>query len=303
MRIVLDTGKLVEIFIACDDLSKKLQAYCLHNQLEGSTQAGLMSESEMMSIVIFYHHSGFRCFKYYYQQVIQKAFKSYFPRTYSYSRFVNRMKELNFPLFVLLTLCRMSPTSEANYIDSTKLVVSHNKRIPNHKTFASLAKRGKTSTGYFFGFKLHAVINHLGQLVVFHITPGNVADNNKDLLGQLTQRLKGFLFGDAGYINSLTQTLKQRGLELITKLRANMKPEELTPQQKYYLGHRGLIETVFDCLKNLCNIDHSRHRSVHNFFINLWAGLLAYTFMDRFPTIPTYVHKLDQPCQTHIVLI
>lgn len=303
MRIVLDTTKLVEIFIACDDFSKKLGEYCLENNLQGSKTERLMSESEMMAIVIFYHHSGFRCFKYYYQQVIQKIFKSYFPSTYSYSRFIHLMKELNFVLFVFLSACRLSSTTEANYIDATKLVVSHNKRIPSHKTFVSIAKRGKSSTGWFFGFKLHAVINHLGQLVVFSLTPGNVADNNVDLLDKLTTHLKGFLFGDAGYISSITKKLKERGLALITKLRENMKLQELTPQEKYYLGHRGLIETVFDALKNLCDIDHSRHRSVNNFFINLCAGLIAYTFMDRFPTIPTYVHKLDLINLTDVVLI
>lgn len=211
MRIVLDSLKLTEIFIVCDDFVKKLSAYCLQQGLEQEKVEALMSESEMMAIVIFYHHSGFRCFKYYYEQIIQKAFKSYFPHSYSYPRFVHLMKKLNFPLFVLLTACRMSPTTEANYIDATKLVVCHNKRIPNHKTFAKIAKRGKSSTEvdhracpgihWFFGFKLHAVINHMGQLVVFRITAGNVADNNTDLLGRLTARLKGFLFGDAGYMN------------------------------------------------------------------------------------------------------
>jgi len=213
------------------------------------------------------------------------------------------MKELNFPLFVLLTAFRMSPASEGNYIDATKLVVSHNKRIANHKTFASIAKRGKTSTGWFFGFKLHAVINHFGQLVVLTVTAGNVADNNVDLLEKLTSHLKGFLLADAGYITSLKVNLQQRGLSLITKLRANSKPQPLNPEQKYYLNHRGLIETVFDCLKNRCNMDHSRHRSVKNFFINLWAGLLAYTFMDRFPTIPTYVPKMQPITNPEIVLI
>jgi hypothetical protein len=303
MRIVLDTTKLVEIFIACDDLTKKLSTYCLENNLSEQSCERLMSESEMMTIVIYYHHSGFRCFKYYYEQIVQKAFKSYFPESYSYCRFVNLMKELNFPLFVLLTACRMSTATAGNYIDATKLVVSHNKRIPTHKTFAGIAKRGKTSTGWFFGFKLHAVINHFGQLVVLEVTPGNVADNNVELLQKLTRHLQGFLFGDAGYITSLTASLQQRGLQLITKLRENMKLQPLTPEEKYYLGHRGLIETVFDCLKNLCNIEHSRHRSVRNFFINLWAGLLAYTFMDRFPSIPTYVHKMNSIKCLDIVLI
>lgn len=213
------------------------------------------------------------------------------------------MQEVNFPLFVFLTAHRLSYTTEGNSIDATKLVVSHNKRIPAHKTFAKIAKRGKSSTGWFFGFKLHAVINHLGQLVVFQITPGNVADNKADLLEKLTAHLKGFLLGDAGYISSIAQQLKERGLHLITKLRQNMKLQELTPAQKYYLGHRGLIETVFDQLKNLCNIEHSRHRSVKNFFINLWSALIAYTFMDALPSIPTYVCKLGKGETVDAVLI
>jgi hypothetical protein len=295
--------KLVEIFVACDDFTKKLAGYCLENNLEQKQTQRLMSESEMMAIVIYYHHSGFKCFKYYYEQVIQKAFKSYFPQSYSYCRFVHLMQEVNFPLFVFLSAYRLSCMSEGNYVDSTKLVVSHNKRIPHHKTFAKVAKRGKSSTGWFFGFKLHAVINHLGQLVVFSVTAGNVADNDPDLLEKLTSRLKGFLYGDAGYISSIATDLRARGLRLITKLRNNMKPQDLLPEQKYYLGHRGLIETCFDQLKNLCNIDHSRHRSVKNFFINLFSALIAYTFMDGFPTIPAYVYKLGQTQPVEIVLV
>lgn len=304
MRIVLDTTKLTNIFIVCDDFSQHLASYCLEQGLEKQASCPrLMSESEMMAIVIFYHHSGFKCFKYYYEQIIQKAFHSYFPLTYSYCRFIHLMSALNFPLFVLLTACRMSAPTAGNYIDATKLVVSHNKRIAQHKTFVGLAKRGKSSTGWFFGFKLHAVINHSGQLVVCRLSSGNVADNNTELLQQLTARLKGFLFGDAGYISSITSDLKERGLQLITKLRANMKPQQLTPEEKYYLGHRGLIETVFGQLKTMCDIEHARHRSVKNFFINFWSALLAYTFMDNFPAIPTYVKKLSHINEADVVLI
>jgi Transposase DDE domain len=183
---------------------------------------------------------------------------------------------------------------QGNYIDATKLVVCHNKRILSHKVFKDIAKRGKSSTGWFFGLKLHAVINHLGQLVVFTITPGNISDANPDMLKKLTARLDGFLYGDAGYISSIAKALKERGLELITKLRENMKPKDLTPEQKYYLQHRGLIESVFNLMKNFCNIEHSRHRSVMNFFVNLWGGLIAYTFLDELPSIPQYVQKLGK---------
>lgn len=303
MTTILNSTKLVEIFIECDDFCKKLSTYLLANDFEAESSSELMTESEMMSIVIYYHHSGFKCFKYYYQCIIQEVLKSYFPKTYSYSRFVNLMKRLNFPLFTFLTACRLSVPTEGNYIDSTKLVVSHNKRIFSHKVFKGIAKRGKSSTGWFFGLKLHAVINQFGQLVVFHVTSGNVADNNAMLLETITKRLKGFLYADAGYITSIAEKLKENGLVLITKLRENMKPIQITPQQKHYLKHRGLIESVFNLMKNHCDIEHSRHRSVNNFFINLWSGLIAYSFMDETPNMPNYVYKFEKNDLLKIVLI
>ena len=188
---VLDTTKLAEIFINCDDFCKELNAYELSQNCEHATisanQSGL-STSEMMSIVIFYHHSGMRCFCWYYQQVLQKHFMSYFPELYSYNRFIQKMPRLFFPLYAFLLAHRLSHTTEGNYIDATKLVVCHNKRIFNHKVFEGFASRGKSSTGWFFGFKLHAIINSNGQLVVVHITTGSVADNNQDLL----RGFKGF---------------------------------------------------------------------------------------------------------------
>lgn len=188
-------------------------------------------------------------------------------------------------------------------MDATKLVVCHNKRIPSHRVFDGIAKRGKSSTGWFFGFKLHAVINQFGHLVVFRLTSGNVADNNSTLLEKLTSRLEGFLYGDAGYISSLKETFSARNLHLVTKLRENMKPVDLLPEQRHYLRHRGLIESVFNLLKNHCDIEHSRHRSVKNFFINLWSGLIAYSFMDAFPTMPVFVPKLGKSDVAQIVLI
>jgi len=303
MTAVLNTTKLLEIFISCDDFTKKLSQYQLENNFETEKNTEMMSESEMMSIVIFYHHSGFKCFKYYYECVIQKVLKSYFPRTYSYSRFVNLMKRLHFPLFTFLSACRLATATKNNFIDATKLVVCHNKRIFDHKVFKGFAQKGKSSTGWFFGFKLHAVINECGQLVAFSFTSGNVADNNYSLLQTLTKRLEGFLYGDAGYISTLAKSLKDRGLELITKVRNNMKAKDYTPEQWHYLQHRGLIESVFNLMKNHCDIEHTRHRSTQNFLINLWAGLIAYSYMDSFPTMPIFIPKTGKNETMNFVLI
>ncbi len=281
----------------------KFKAYQLDKGYQTDPEPQLMSESEMMAILVFYHHSGFKCFKYFYERAVQRALHSYFPRCYSYCRFVQLVPRLSLPLFVWLCACRLAHATSGNFVDATKLVVCHNKRIFSHRVFQGLARRGKSSTGWFFGFKLHAVVNQLGQLVVFRVTAGNVADNNPRLLEQLTGRLTGFLYGDAGYICSIAQSLRERGLELITKLRANMKPRQLTPEQKHYLRHRGLIESVFNLLKNHCDIDHTRHRSVTNFFINLWGGLIAYSFLDQFPSIPRFVPKVGNEQLLQIELV
>ena len=109
----------------------------------------------------------------------------------------------------------------------------HNRRKQKNKTFKNIARTGKTSSGCFFGFKLHAIINEKGQLVVFRITTGNVADNNGDLLQQLTQRLKGFFYGDKGYLTQLADKFKARGLEIITKYRKKMGLQVLSYKKSY----------------------------------------------------------------------
>jgi hypothetical protein len=185
--------------------------------------------------------------------------------------------------------------------------VAHNRRKQKNKTFAGLARTGKTSMnhtdsfGWFFGFKLHAVINQKGQLVVFRLTTANVADNNKDLLEKLTERLTGFLYGEKGYLTTLADKFKERGLQIVTKYRKTMGLQALSYKKYYDLQHRGLIETVFDCLKNLCDLDHTRHRCPLNFFVNICSALIAHTFFDEFPAITPFRERLEQT--TQVVLI
>lgn len=299
MQCLLNTTKLTEIFIECDDFIQGIEAFLDSHSLPNAEQgrrrrARQMSKSEMMSILIFYHYSGFRCFKWYYNQVIKKAFSSYFPTAFSYSRFIQLMWEVNIYLAFFMSATRLSVPTQGNYIDSKKLVVCHNRRIHNHQVHKGLAKRGKSSTGWFFGFKLHLIINHLGEIVLFKLTPGNVADNNRKLLESIGEKLTCFLFGDKGYISQIAASLKMKGLHLITKLRKNMtQKQNLSPEQKYYMKHRGLIETVFDILKHIFDIEHSRNRSTKNYFANVLAAVIAYTFLDKVPAIPTYQKKMS----------
>jgi hypothetical protein len=109
-----------------------------------------------------------------------------------------------------------------SFIDSTSLEACHPKRISQHRVFATDAKRGKTSMGWFYGFKLHLAVNDRGELLACCLTPGNV-DDRKPVPG-MVKRLRGKLIGDRGYISApLTELLFEQGLHLITKLRKNMK--------------------------------------------------------------------------------
>lgn len=296
--LVLDTTKLTEIFIECDDFCNSLEDHIKKHGLEdGKKRTGFasrMTDSELMAIIIFFHHSGIRCFKWYYEHVLKVHLGSYFPTLLSYSEFVSKKKRVIFPLQLFLQAFRLASPSKHNYIDSKPLVVCHNKRIHQHKVFKN-AGRGKSSTGWFYGFKLHAVVNQYGQLVVFEVTPGNVSDNNHNLLEKLTKKVNAFLYGDKGYITKIKEKLKEQGTHLITKLRKKMKPKGiLTEEQKHYLRHRGVIESVFDLLKHHCQIEHSRHRSPQNFLINILGALLAYTFMDKTPQIPQFPEKIEE---------
>ena len=94
----------------------------------------------------------------------------------------------------------MAECTGVSFIDSFSLNVCHNRRIYSHKVFKGIAQRGKTSVGWFYGFKLHIIINHGGEIISFYITSGNVADNNEKVLKKLTQKLFGKLYGDKGYI-------------------------------------------------------------------------------------------------------
>jgi hypothetical protein len=195
------------------------------------------------------------------------------------------MSETTTPLVALLVELLAVPTT-ANYIDSTKLVVCHNRRIRRHKVFRGLAARGKSSMGWFYGFKLHLIVNEKGELVSFLITPGNTPDNNIETVTKLASRMTGKLFGDRGYISKdLFASLWQQGTQLITGIKKNMKNKLLPLMDKIMLRGRGIIETINDQLKNIEQIEHTRHRSPTNFGANLLSGLIAYQLQPKKPSL------------------
>jgi len=246
-------------------------------------RASRLSVSEIMTILIHFHQSHYRHFKGYYLCYVRRRLKEAFPGLVSYPRFVTLMPSVLMPLCVYLSQRKASATGIA-YIDATSIEVCHNRRIHSHKVFKKLAKRGKTSMGWFYGFKLHLVVNDQGQLLAFQVTPANVDDRKP--VPKLTRGLFGKLFADKGYISTaLFKTLLEQGLQLITSIRKNMKNRLLPMIDKLLLRKRAIIETINDQLKNISQIEHTRHRSVTNFMVNLICGLIAYTHQPLKPCL------------------
>lgn len=281
--------QLLAIFCDIDDFCKAYEEYSKAYLLTDATQKNQkisMSMSEIMTIVVYFHLSNHKTFKWYYKRLICEHWADCFPKRLSYNRFVEVMATVTAPLTLYLIKCGFGKSSGINFLDSTPLDVCHNRRIHSHKVFDGLAARGKSSTGWFFGFKLHIVINDKGELLAFCLTPGNVDDRDWSVISKLTKELFGKVFADKGYICAeLFEKLYERNITLVTKLKKNMKNKLMDISEKILLRKRAVVETVIDFLKNICQIEHARHRSFSNFFINLIAGLTAYCFLPKKPSI------------------
>jgi hypothetical protein len=281
--------KIIKIFCQVHDFWKEFQVEWEKNLLTSKkrNKPSRLCMSEVMTLVILFHFSRYRTFKDYYQKQVVTRYRHYFPHLVSYNRFVELMQACTVPLALFMRRSRLGQTKGVAFIDSTTLAVCQNARIQQHQVFASSAQRGKTSTGWFFGYKLHLVINHQGEIISFCFTPGNTDDRKP--VEQLTKGMWGKLFGDKGYISqSLQEKLREKGVELITKLRSNMKQKILSEFEQLMLRKRALIESVNDFLKNTCQIQHTRHRSKHNWLVNMLAGLVAYSFLPQKPQLKFY---------------
>lgn len=284
---------LLALFCDVDDFCQQWQAQQPKSlpRVSGQRrrQPGL-SESEIMTIVIHFHQSGYRDFKDYYTKHVQVHLGSEFPQLVSYNRFVTLMQRVVL-LFWAYAQARCGACTGISFVDSTALHVCTNRRIQRHKVFAGLAARGQCSLGWFYGFKLHLVINEYGEVLAFTLTPGNVDDRKP--VPKLVKALFGKLFGDKGYLSqSLFQTLLDQGLQLITGIKANMKNRLMLMSDKLLLRKRYIIETINDQLKNQSQIEHSRHRSPINFVVNVLAGLIAYMWQPKKPAIHWSTHEV-----------
>jgi hypothetical protein len=288
--------KISDIFCIVDEFCKNFEAstssFLVGNKPKRKPR---MSTSEVITIYMLFHLSGFRCFKHFYIFYVQKHLQQEFPNTVSYNRFVELMQSVIMPMTMFAKTCCLGNCTGISFIDSTPIRVCKNKRISRNKVFKDVATTGKSTMGWFHGFKLHIVINDKGELLSFAVTQANVDDReplkNEGFLNQIF----GKLFADKGYISEkLQKLLFVDGVELITSIRNNMKNSLMLMSDKILLRKRSVIETVNDELKNICQVEHSRHRSVGNFITNLIAGIIAYHFLPKKPSIRFESLKTNQ---------
>lgn len=288
---------LEELFCSVDDFCQTFEPQW-KQQLLG---AGLklrnrprsLSLSEIMTIIIAFHQSCYRNFKTYYHEQVERQWAKDFPKLVSYQRFIEWIPSTLVPMCAYLRSC-FGPCTGISFMDSTALHVCHNRRISQHKVFQDLAARGKTSVDWFFGFKLHLVVNDRGELLNIQLTPGNTDDRTP--VPKLLQQLFGKVFADKGYISQklAKQLLKTAGIQLITKLKRNMKQRLMPLNDRLMLRKRSIIESIIDQLKNISQIEHSRHRSPVNCFVNILGGLIAYCHQPKKPSIAIDHNLLPQ---------
>lgn len=292
--------KVAEIFVSVDDFCNefeiefKKQQLLLTNNSSTRNRKATLCDSEIITILICFHGGQFRNFKHYYLHYVCVHLRDCFPEVVSYNRFIELSHKAAIAFMLFMHYCCKGKCTGISFIDSTVLRVCHNKRIRRNKVFKDVAAVGKSSMGWFFGFKLHLIINDKGEVLSFYLSKGNVDDRNIKVITKMTKEIFGKMFGDKGYISqALSDILFNDGIQLITPVKRNMKQKALSNEEKLLLRKRSVIETVNDELKNICQVEHTRHRSINGFIINIMGALAAYNFFPKKPSIKHQIEETD----------
>lgn len=270
---------ITTIFYLVDNFCKEYQKWEQSKLLPSEKQrnrSGQLNLSELLAVVLYFYLSPCRDFKNYYLYFLPHKYKGYF-KLVGYSRIVQLMPRLILPLSIIMQSL-FSEETGIYYIDSTKLQICHGKRTKGNKVFKNIAKIGRSSYGWFMGFKLHIIINNKGNIMAIKITKGNKSDSS--VAFSLAKGLTGNIYGDKGYISKkLFAELFASGLKIFTGIRKDMKNHLLSNSDKCLLRKRVLVESVFNVLKNSMNLEHTRHRSPLNFIVHILACVAGYSLV------------------------
>jgi hypothetical protein len=285
--------RLVEVFCEVDDFCQtfqnKFESHMIGNgQGPRGPNPGL-AEAEIITLLLVLHSSGFKYLKNFYNSPMGEVLRRYFPGMPCYERFI-ALQQRAFPPLMAFLFSKLGKKTGIYYIDSTALPVCHNRRIGQHKTFTELAARGKTSMGWFFGFKLHLVFNDLNEIVALRLTPGHVSDTAP--VPALTKDLLGKLFGDKGYLGKkLAGELLHRGLTLYTRVRKHMKSLPISMIDKMLLNGRHMAETIIGSIKGFSSLNLPKYRLPSNAFLHIMAAVVAYQLDPIKPNHAFFSHR------------
>jgi len=300
MNTPLFTDKVAEVFVKVDDFCNEFEIEFKKHSLpcadgiKKRNRKATLTHSEIITILIAFQGGHFRNFKHFYCHYVCVHLRDCFPNVVSYNRFIELSHRCAIPFMMFLHYCCRGECTGISFIDSTVLRVCHKKRIKRNKVFKNIAKVGKSSMGWFFGFKLHLIINDKGEILSFYLSKGNTSDNNAKIITEMTKEIFGKVFGDKGYINkALADILFDDGIQLITTVRRNMKQKALSNEEKLLLRKRSVIETVNDELKNICQVEHTRHRSIAGFILNIMSAIAAYSFFPKKPSIKKDIEETN----------
>ncbi len=249
LTAIITEDKVIEIFYMADEYSKEFSKVRQKYSLEEGRNDGKrrrnkpnrMSDAEIMVILILFHTGGFRCFKHFYLEYVNRHMRHLFPVLSSYSRFVELEKEVALCLALFIKDVLLGKCTGISFTDS--------------------------------------------EILNFMITPGNTDDRDPLRNERYVQDIRGKLCGDRGYIGkALFELLFINGIQLVTRVRNNMRNMLMRAEDKILLRKRAVIETVNDELKNIAQIEHSRHRSFNNFIVNILSAIAAYCFFPKKPS-------------------
>ena len=229
-----------ELFYFCDEFVTGFSKELRKRQVGPCVPKSKMSTSEVMTILISFHLSGYHDLKHFFDFVRRYHLQD-FPCILSYSRFVELIPHTAIYLFSMMNILKGESLSGIAFIDATSIAACKNKRIYSNKVFKNLAKRGKTTMGWFYGFKLHLAINEVGQIIDFSFGTGN--ENDRKYAKNILKNFSGTAYGDKGYISKkLFKELFSVGVKLVTSIRSNMKPQIMSIKESIELGKRSLVE-------------------------------------------------------------
>ena len=280
MKITEDINRielLILIYSFVDDFIKSITQDL---QYAPPTKTFNLTIAELVSLAIFRYLMGFKTWKEFYK-FIKTYHQQDFPNLPKYGNFLRAMNRLSFFAYFMQQgflnfFKKITKRRDIKFVDSTKLKVCRNKREFTHQVCKNIARKGKSSIGWFYGFKLHIICNELMQILEFTITPGNTDD--REGLEMIWNDIFGMIIADAGYIGKKRQEKAfNLGKRLLTAVKANMK-KMMTFMQHILLKLRQRVETVYSVLKLRLGIETTLPRSPLGYFAHYIWCILAYQF-------------------------